>query len=138
MRWARPAPARTLFRGSGRRVARVLASFAWITFTASSLAAEQLKPKLGPAAISLQQSHDYLQSHPAPDYWALGPYYEPQASGGACSLAAIAILVNALRGLPAHATEAVVTQQALLEAVGSKQWAEEMFEVPAWSYSFTI
>ena len=128
MRPAGPAPARTLFRGSGRRAARALASFAWIAFTASSLAAEQLKPKLGPAAISLQQSHEYLQSHRAPDYWALSPYYVPQATGSACSLAAIAMLINALRGLPAHAAEALVTQQALLEAVGSKKWAEETAE----------
>jgi hypothetical protein len=107
---------------------RVLACFAWITFTASSLTAEQLKPKLGPAAISLQQSHDYLQSHRAPDYWALSPYYVPRATGSACSLAAIAMLINALRGLPAHAAEALVTQQALLEAVGSKKWAGETAE----------
>jgi hypothetical protein len=128
MRPAGPAPARTPSRGPGRRVARVLACFAWITLTASSLAAEQLKPKLGPAAISLQQSHDYLQSHRAPDYWALSPYYVPQATGSACSLAAIAMLINALRGLPAHAAEALVTQQALLDAVGSKKWAEETAE----------
>ena len=128
MRPAGPAPARTLFRGSGRRAARALVSFAWIAFTASSLAAEQPKPKLGPAAISLQQSHEYLQSHRAPDYWALSPYYVPQATGSACSLAAIAMLINALRGLPAHAAEALVTQQALLEAVGSKKWAEETAE----------
>ena len=114
--------------GSGRRIAQALAAFAWIALAASSLAAEQLKPKLGPAAISLQQSHDYLQSHRAPDYWALSPYYVPQATGSACSLAAITMLINALRGLPAHATEALVTQQALLETVGSQQWAEETAE----------
>jgi phytochelatin synthase len=128
MRPAGPAPARALSRGSGRRIAQALACFAWIAFTASFSAAEQPKPKLGPAAISLAQSHDYLQSHRAPDYWALSPYYVPQATASACSLAAIAMLVNALRGLPAHAAEALVTQQALLEAVGSKQWAEETAE----------
>lgn len=128
MRPASPAAARTLFRGSGLRIARALACLAWFAFTASSPAAEQPKPKLGPAAISLQQSHDYLQSHRAPDYWALSPYYLPQATGSACSLAAIAMLINALRGLPAHASEAVVTQQALLEVVGSKQWAEATAE----------
>lgn len=128
MRPAGPAAAGMSSCGSGRRIARALASFAWIALAASSLAAEQLKPKLGPAAISLQQSHDYLQSHRAPDYWALSPYYLPQATGSACSLAAITMLINALRGLPAHATEALVTQQALLEAVGSQQWAEETAE----------
>jgi len=56
MRPAGSPPARPRSRGSGRRIAQALAGFAWIAFTASSLAAEQLKPKLGHAAISLQQS----------------------------------------------------------------------------------
>jgi hypothetical protein len=38
------------------------------------------------------------------------------------------MLINALRGLPAHAAEALVTQQALLEAVGSKKWVEQTAE----------
>jgi hypothetical protein len=58
----------------------------------------------------------------------LSPYYVPQATGSACSLAAVAMLVNALRGLPAHAAEPLVTQQALLEAVASKEWAEATAE----------
>ena len=60
MRSAGPAAAHMSSRGSGRRIARVLASFAWITFTASSLAAEQPKPKLGPAAIPYWSSDEAL------------------------------------------------------------------------------
>jgi hypothetical protein len=40
---------------------------------------------------------------------ALSPYYVPQATGSPCALAAIAMLVNALRGLPIHAADALVT-----------------------------
>ena len=68
-------PARMFLATLGRRIALALPCIAWLAFTATSLVAEQPKPKLGPAAISLQQSHEYLQSHPAPDYWALSPYY---------------------------------------------------------------
>src|SRR5262249_15536779 len=69
-----------------------------------------------------------LQTHRAPDYWALSPYYLPQATGSACSLAAIAMLINALRGLPSNAAQPLVTQSALLEVVGSRAWAEATAE----------
>ena len=92
---------------------------------AGALHAEDLEPKLGPNAIAIQQSHAFLREHPAPDYWALAPYYEPQATDSACSLAATAMLVNALRGLPPHARDRLVSQKGLLEAVGSSDWAKE-------------
>jgi hypothetical protein len=92
---------------------------------AGAAGAQDRKPKLGPDAVTIQQSHGYLRSHDAPDYWALSPYYVPQSTDSACSLAAIAMLVNALRGLPPHADDRLVTQQALLEKVGSELWAKE-------------
>ena len=61
---------------SRQGIARALVFVAWLAYVASSFAAEERKPKLGSAAISLQQSHDYLQTHRAPDYWALSPYYQ--------------------------------------------------------------
>jgi hypothetical protein len=112
----------------GRRAALVLAWLAWTVLTASLPCAAEARAKLGPAAISIQQSHEYLQSHRAPDYWALSPYYAPQETNSACSLAAIAMLVNALRGLPSHAADPVVTPKALLNAVSSDQWMEETSE----------
>ena len=89
-----------------------LVALAWIGF-ASAAHAEDTKPKLGPRAIPLGQSHQYLRAHPAPDYWALAPYYAPQMTNSACSLAAISMLVNALRGLPGKSTDKLVTQPAL-------------------------
>ena len=50
----------------------------------SADATDALKPKLGPRAVTIVQSHDYLRTHEAPDYWALSPYYVPQMTGSAC------------------------------------------------------
>jgi hypothetical protein len=116
------------FLASRQGVARALVFVAWLAYVVSSFAADERKPKLGSAAVSLQQSHDYLQSHPAPDYWALSPYYLPQATGSACSLATIAMLVNALRGLSRDAAQPLVTQSALLKTVSSRAWAEATAE----------
>jgi len=58
----------------------------------------------------------------------LSPYYVPQATGSACSLAAITMLVNALSGLPTHSTEPLVTQRTLLDAVDNRMWAEATAE----------
>jgi hypothetical protein len=64
-----------------------------------------------------------LRTHEAPDYWALSPFYVPQLTNSACSLATVVTLVNALRGLPPLARDDLVTQAALLEAVRSEAWA---------------
>jgi hypothetical protein len=87
--------------------------------------AQDLKPKFGPDAITIQQSHGYLRDHDAPHYWALSPYYVPQAADSACSVAAVTMLLNALRGLPPYSVDPLVTQQALLERVANVQWSKE-------------
>jgi hypothetical protein len=91
-------------------------------------ATNALKPKLGPHAVTIQQSHEYLQTHDAPDYWALSPFYVPQATGSACSLATVATLVNALRGLPQLSTGELVTQTSLLKTVANDAWATDTAE----------
>jgi hypothetical protein len=87
--------------------------------------AEDVKPKFGPDAIPIQQSHGYFREHDAPHYWALSPYYVPQFTDSACSVAAIAMLVNALRGVPPYSVDPLVTQQALLDKVANAQWSKE-------------
>ena len=121
-----PGGAAGLHKVTRARFALLLACCAWIA-AASGLCAAEPKTKLGPA-VSVQQSHEYLQTHRAPDYWALSPYYAPQATGSACSLAAIAMLVNALRGLPARAADPLVTQKTLLDAVKNDAWAQQTAE----------
>jgi hypothetical protein len=85
---------------------------------------DALKPRLGPNAVPVQDAPDYLHRHEAPDYWALSPYYDGQITDSACSLATVAMLVNALRGLPRAAEVGIVTQQDLLAAVGEPMWAK--------------
>ena len=85
--------------------------------------ADDVRPKLGPDAVPIQRATEYLRRHDAPDYWALSAYYMPQLTNASCSVASVAMLVNALRGLPARAEEALVTQGSLLEAVGSERWS---------------
>jgi len=81
---------------------------------------DNAKPKFGPHATSIQQSHEYLRTHRAPDYWALSPYYVPQISRSSCSLAAVTMLLNALLPLPARADQSLVSQSALLETLKTK------------------
>ncbi|MEA2907669.1 MAG: hypothetical protein QOI12_5056 [Alphaproteobacteria bacterium] len=117
-----------LFRGAlATRVRRSLLTLVVLIVSAASAFAETapVKPKFGPLATSIQQSRDYFRTHDAPDYWALSPYYVPQISGSACSVATIAIMMNVMLGLPAWGPETLVSQQSLLEKVDSKQWAEK-------------
>jgi hypothetical protein len=111
----------------------VLLLVAGTAFHAASAGAEQAKAKFGPQAIPIGQSHDYLRTHRAPDYWAISPYYVPQVTRASCSLATVTTLINALRGLPAHSDESLVTQATLLDpSAASKspdsEWTEKTSE----------
>ena len=85
-------------------------------------------PKYGPDAVPLPHEPGYLRTHPAPDFWTLIPHYVPQAGNSACSLASVAMLVNALRGVPPPAEAPYATQASVLAAVGSETWARETAE----------
>lgn len=85
-------------------------------------------PKLGADAVPLTADHAYLKSADAPDYWAMSPFYLPQQTNAACSLAAMAVAMNTLIGLPANAEDTLVTQDNLLELVGDQRWADQAQE----------
>jgi hypothetical protein len=108
--------------------ARLLLVFMLCLSPAGGPWAQEAKPKLGPDAVSVEQSHSYLRRHAAPDFWRLDPYYVPQATGSACSVAAITMLVNALRGLPARNDDPLATQDAVLQAVASEAWTRQTAE----------
>lgn len=75
----------------------------------------------------LRDDSAYLRSAPAPAYWALAPYYVGQYTECACSLASAVMVVNAARS--EHLRKAgsrLITQQALLDAVGSAEWRAEV------------
>ncbi len=87
-------------------------------------AADAPKPKYGPEATPISRSHDYLQKAAAPDYWALSPYYLPQKTGGSCSVASVAAVMNGLRsGKALTADDELVTEDSLLKKVGDKDWS---------------
>jgi phytochelatin synthase len=81
------------------------------------------QPKYASFAVPLAADHDYLRGAPAPDFWALSPYYVGQQNDSSCSLASLSMLVNAARlGAPLGAEDPLVTQPLLLERVDSEVW----------------
>jgi Phytochelatin synthase len=79
--------------------------------------------KYAPWVSLLREDSGYLRMAPAPAYWALAPYYVGQFTETACSLASAVMVVNAGRGnMARHAGAKLMTQQALLDAVGSDLW----------------
>lgn len=121
-------PVREQLLGHGRAL---LVSLSLLSAGSLASHAEPLapvKPKLGPHATPIQEAHDYIRMHKAPDYWALSPYYVPQYSGSACSVASIATALNALRGMPMLSHEPLVTQSSLLAAVGDPGWEQKTAE----------
>ena len=101
---------------------RLLASVFALAFATSAFAEEAPKPKFGPEAVPIFQSTAYLREAPAPDYWNLSPFYIPQRTTSDCSPAAIAMVVNALRGLPANADQELVTEHSLMATVADQDW----------------
>jgi Phytochelatin synthase len=83
--------------------------------------------KYAPWVSLLREDSDYLRAAPAPAYWALAPYYVGQFTETACSLASAVMVVNAGRAEGArHAGAKLITQQWLLDAVGSDLWRGEV------------
>jgi hypothetical protein len=100
-----------------------------VAFAASVAFAEEApKPKFGPEAVPIFQDNAYLRAAPAPDYWTLSPFYVPQRTSSDCSAAAIAMVVNALRGVPANADQELVTENNLMAGVGDQEWMIKVTE----------
>lgn len=96
--------------------------FLAVSFPALSTAASA-NPKYGPSATRLHDSHEYIKKNSAPDFWALMPYYVHQRNGSSCSVASVAMLVNAARAdEKLSASDQLVTQDSLLEKVGDAAW----------------
>lgn len=75
----------------------------------------------------LREDSAYLRQSPAPAYWALAPYYVGQYTECACSLASAVMVVNAACTDRARsAGSRLITQQQLLDAVGSTEWRAEV------------
>ena len=94
-----------------------------LTLSATPALAFEGKPKLGPDAVPMTAATEYLRTAPAPDFWKLIQFYEPQETSSACSVASVAAAVNFARGVPPGGEDALVTQSGLLEAVADPDWA---------------
>jgi hypothetical protein len=90
--------------------------------------AREVKPKFGPYAIPIERATGYLRSHRATDYWALSPFYLPQSTDSDCSVASVAMLLNAIRGVPKRADQDIITEHALLAADHDARWTAETAE----------
>ena len=102
--------------------AALLLTLALTPLAAAVAQIHEPKPKLASAAVPLLRPDDYVRSHPAPDFWTLLAFYVPQATDAACSVASITMALNAVRGLPPFAADAIITQQRLLERVADERW----------------
>ncbi len=89
---------------------------------------EAPKPKYGPEAVPLSISHEFFKGHDAPGFWAMIPYYLPQQNGGSCSVATVAMLVNAARaGQKLKASDPLATEKDLLEKVNQGAWKKSLW-----------
>jgi hypothetical protein len=87
-------------------------------------------PVAGATAVPLSQDNTYLRdpTHLAPDFWALVGYYVPQFSGAACSVATVAMIVNAAirAGRSLNDVDRNVTQADLLDKVDVVHWKDRV------------
>ena len=74
------------------------------------------KTKYAATTFRLTQKQDYVRKNPAPDFWALMPYYQPQQDASACGIATLTMFVNAAKvHLKLSSSDALVTQKALVD-----------------------
>ncbi|TWA77528.1 phytochelatin synthase [Azospirillum brasilense] len=104
----------------------LLALLAVVCLAGSPVAAQdaqsETKPKFGPDAVPMTDDRAYLRRAGAPDFWAMMPYYTAQQTGSACSVASVAMMINALRGLPPLSSNRLVTQARVLNEVDDDGW----------------
>jgi hypothetical protein len=95
---------------------------------AHAAVAYEAEPRFGPDAVPIVRTNDYLRTHPAPDYWAISPFYIAQDTDSACTVASLAMLLNALRGVPERADVDLITSKALRAALADERWTTETAE----------
>ena len=86
-------------------------------------------PKYGPNAVPLSRrtNLEYFQKNPAPDFWALMPYYTGQKLGQQCSAATFTMVLNAARvGRELSSGDPLVTLDSLLEKYTDDRYRSAM------------
>lgn len=80
-------------------------------------------PKYINTTKRLFHAHEYVQKNGAPDFWGLMPYYLPQQTGSACSIASVVMVLNAARAKQdLGAKDTLITQQNIFDKVKNKTW----------------
>lgn len=80
-------------------------------------------PKYGPAATRLFKANEYIRKNPAPDFWALIPYYVHQETPSSCSVASVAAVVNAARASKdLTAADELATHEGILKNSRNTGW----------------
>lgn len=75
-------------------------------------------PKYGKNASPLSKDHEFFKTAEALDFWALIPYYVPQLTDKSCSIATIAMLINAMKkDAPYTQADELATHEGLLSKV---------------------
>lgn len=100
----------------------------------ASAGGDQTPPKYGPRgapyAAPLWQSHEYFQSpkNAAPDFWALITHYTGQSNSLSCSVAAVAMVQNAIARTQGDllARDANYQQAQLINDVKAVHWKKRV------------
>lgn len=100
----------------------------------SPLRAGEAAPKYGPPgapiAVPLSASNRYFRAagNPAPDFWALIPFYVPQHNPYSCSAASVVAVVNAAKRLAGPLSDEAknATQADILKKVSAERWPERL------------
>lgn len=84
-------------------------------------------PENAPLAIPLKKRPAFIRSAPAPDFWALMPYYEGMRGPHSASAASAAMVLNALRQDSRYSSaDELIGEEALLKATAAQGWAEKL------------
>jgi hypothetical protein len=98
---------------------------------AASVAAGEFLPKYAPedkpVAAPLKKAPAHIRSSPAPDFWALIPYYEGMRGPHSASAASAAMVLNALRQDTRYSSsDELIGEEPLLKATAAHGWAEKL------------
>ncbi|MFA6433117.1 MAG: phytochelatin synthase family protein [Elusimicrobiales bacterium] len=93
--------------------------------------AQSFIPKYGPDghpnAVLLKAAPAFIRKSPAPDFWALIPYYDGMLTGHSASAASAATVLNGLRkNIRYSSSDELVTEESLLKKVTAENWAARL------------
>ena len=76
--------------------------------------------RYAPGVVSIINDHTYLQTHDAPIYWKISPYYLSQPTDASCSVTSAAMLMNALHiNQMQHANQKLFTINSILHSTNN-------------------